>query len=349
MELFATTTGKSHVVDGSVPRLRDDEGPTVVSCCVQPEKYKGHILRSLKLHPTSLPKAVIIFIHGYFQHSRAVELHDLQQRALSEGFVWFGLDAPGHGLSGQTGDPTHPASPGQVPDMDAWIEDLYVFVIAVSSEESIRELPIVLMAHSWGTGCITLLIPKLQQHLGSRLRGICYSGCGTLPPELANEPPAIATAFIKCMACINPEALAFGREVALSESCRDPRWLQRCSDDQLRVQSSLRPWLALKNLLTTNPHGRSGALVPTLNIPMCICHGTADKAAPVYSSVHLYCHSATAFESKLLRLYAGAAHNLFADLKREELMSDWIRFAKDAVSQRTLASGSEDGGSTGGV
>ena len=128
-----------------------------------------------------------------------------------------------------------------------------------------------------------------------------------------------------------------------------PRWLQRCSEDKLRVQSSLRPWLALKNLLTTNPHGRSGALVPTLNIPMCICHGTADKAAPVYSSVHLYCHSATAFESKLLRLYAGAAHNLFADLKREELMSDWIRFAKDAVSQRTLASGSEDGGNTGGV
>ena len=209
--------------------------------------------------------------------------------------------------------------------------------MGVSCERSTCELPIVLMAHSWGTGCITLLIPRLQQHLGSRLRGICYSACAMLPPELAKEPPAVVMALLECMAFTNPDALAFGREVKLSESCRDPVWLQRCSDDRLRVQSSLRPWLAFKNLLRTNPHGRAGALVDTLNIPMCICHGTADKAAPVYSSVHLYCNSATAFDSKFLRLYDCAAHNLFADFKREELMSDWLSFANDAVAGKISA------------
>ena len=349
MEFLVPINRSSITPDGPIRRLRDDEGQIVVSCCVQPEKYKGHILRSLRLYPASPPKAVIFFIHGYFQHSRAVELHDLQQRALAERFAWFGLDAPGHGLSGQTGDPSHPAPPGQVPDMDAWIEDLHNFVMAISCKEVMNELPIVLMAHSWGTACITLLIPRLQKRLGSRLRGICFSGCATLAPELAKEPSAISMAFLKCMACINPDALAFARKVDLSESCRDPVWLQRCSEDRLRVQSSLRPWLALKNLLTTNPHGRSGASVHTLKIPMCICHGTADKAAPIYSSVHLYCNSATAFDSKLLRLYEGAAHNLFADPKREELMSEWLRFANDAVADKKFSSCSVDGDVTAGT
>jgi alpha-beta hydrolase superfamily lysophospholipase len=51
-------------------------------------------------------------------------------------------------------------------------------------QASMRELPVVLAAHSWGTGVAILLLPRIQAVLGHRLRGLCTSGNASIPPEL---------------------------------------------------------------------------------------------------------------------------------------------------------------------
>mmetsp|Transcript_66142 Transcript_66142/g.131187 ORF Transcript_66142/g.131187 Transcript_66142/m.131187 type:complete len:178 (-) Transcript_66142:43-576(-) len=159
-----------------VEKIRPDEGIALCSCCTG--AYAGHVLRSLYRRPAhNDPKAIVIFVHGTFQHSRSVELADLQQRIITQGCVWCGLDAPGHGMSSRLGDPQHKLAPGLVPDIDAYLADLLFYILSVTNDPASASLPVILMGHSWGTALMTILLPQLQDALGGRLRGACYSAC----------------------------------------------------------------------------------------------------------------------------------------------------------------------------
>ena len=138
--------------------------------------------------------------------------------------------------------------------------------------------------------------------------------------------------MMKYKAWRHPKKKAKVRKVNLDESCGDPAWLAKTQADKLRVQSATRPWLALKELMVTEPHFRGGANVPGFTLPLCITHGEADKAAPVMAAKFLFGKSGTPTESKVLKIIPGGTHNLFADHCREEVMTTWLTFWNDCVA-----------------
>ena len=87
--------------------IMPDEGPVFKSQLATPKKYASYLIRTLKRLPEgATSRGVMFFIHGMMQHARSVELTDLQNMFLKEQIIWFGIDAPGHGLGGRLGDPT---------------------------------------------------------------------------------------------------------------------------------------------------------------------------------------------------------------------------------------------------
>ena len=321
-----------------VPTIRDDEGIRIRSCCTG--KYAGHILRTLKRLPNGPLKAMIIFIHGTFQHSRAVEVQDLQESMLQRGISWFGMDAPGHGMSGRLGDPDHTLAPAFVPDVDSYLSDLYFFVETVtsgSSDPEFASLSVILMGHSWGTSCMTYLLPRLQVLLGERLKGVCYSSCTCLPPDMPDPrmpSSCLEWAAMYTNAFLKPEGkpMSGKQNLGLKAVARDPHMRELCGKDELRYLGGERPfWTSLAWTLG-NIYKRAGYEVPKVMVPLCIHTGSADKAVSPLCGPNMYCASATPTANKTIKILPDSTHNLFADPHRGVLMAEWCQFVDKALS-----------------
>jgi len=315
-----------------VPTVRDDEGIRIRSCCTG--KWAGHVLRSLKRMPSGPPKAMVIFVHGTFQHSRAVEVQDLQDAILQRGIAWFGMDAPGHGMSGRLGDPDHTLAPAFVPDVDAYVSDLYFFIETVTSELS---LPVILMGHSWGTSCMTYLLPRLQDLLGDRLKGVCYSACTCLPTDMPD--PRMPSGCMEWLtlysnAFVKPEEKpGSGKQnLGLKAVARDLKWRELCGQDKLRYLGGERPYMTSLAWTLGNIYKRAGYEVPKVKVPLCIHTGSADKAVSPLCGPNMYCASATPTDHKTIKILPDSTHNLFADPHRQIMMDDWCEFVDKALS-----------------
>ena len=332
-----------------VPKVRDDEGVALVSCCTG--SYAGHVLRSLELLPASTPKAVVFFAHGTFQHSRSVELRDLQQLMLSKGCAWFGLDAPGHGMSGRLGDASHVLAPALVPDVDAFLSDLLFFIRLIDQsvinnaslpDVHVATLPVVLMAHSWGCALLTMLLPQLQDELGPRLRGVCFSSCTALPPQMPDPrmPSFTEWCQLQVMAMVAPEECptkAGKQNLSPSSVARDPALRELMMNDKLRYLAGERPYLSSLSWTKADIYKRAGRVVPRVTVPLCLVTGAADKAVSPLCGLNMYCESRTSVACKSFHLVPDAAHNLFADPERGVLIEEWSAFVTKAIDGAFLS------------
>lgn len=335
MEFMVQNTTKTT----QVAKVREDEGVQLISCCTHPE-YGRHILRSLELGPKQAPIGMVIFVHGTFQHSRSVELDDLQQRVLDLGCMWFGLDAPGHGMSGRLGDPSSVLAPAMVPDMDAYLEDLLFYIVSVAEERP--SLPVILMCHSWGSAIVAMMLPRLEARLGSqRLRGACFSSCSAIPIGLPDPRTLTFVPELKLRwnAFLTPEGLGTtgGGRLDIKKTVRDPSLRDRVANDRLRYHQAERPFLSELSWQLGEVYKRGGQQVPHITVPLCIHTGSADKAVSPLCGPNLYCHSKTPTSAKQFTLLPDGAHNLFADPHRTILMDDWVAFVKRAIQGEFLA------------
>jgi alpha-beta hydrolase superfamily lysophospholipase len=315
------------------PRLRKDEGITLRSCCSG--KYGNHLLRSLRLLPSGKPTAIAIFVHGVFQHSRAVELEDLQKRMTGIGCAWFGLDAPGHGMSGQLGDANHPLAPVLVPDMDAYVTDLNFFITSVVDDPQYASLPVVVLSHSWGTALAIKLLPALQEKLGSRLRGACFSSTSALPKELPDPKALSCWKMIElyAKALLDPEGFPPGSgNLDISKTIKDPSIREQCAGDKLRYKSGERPFLSALQWRLSDVYKQAGLSVPQIVLPMVIHTGASDKAVSPLCGLNLYTESKTPTAQKSFTLIPEGGHNLFGDLRRGDLMDAWCKFVSKAIA-----------------
>mmetsp|Transcript_17678 Transcript_17678/g.35619 ORF Transcript_17678/g.35619 Transcript_17678/m.35619 type:complete len:347 (-) Transcript_17678:418-1458(-) len=318
-----------------VPSIRDDEGIRLRSCCTG--THAGHVLRTLKRLPNGPPKAMVIFVHGTFQHSRAVELQDLQQLILQRGIGWFGMDAPGHGMSGQLGDPEHSLAPAFVPDVDAYIHDLYFFIETVTSDARFASLPVILMGHSWGTSCMTYLLPRLQDFLGDRLKGVCYSACTCLPHDMPDPrmPSSCSEwAVLYANAYLTPEKkpVSGKQNLGLKAVARDLKMRELCGNDKLRYLGGERPYWTSLAWTLGNIYKRAGYEVSKVKVPLCIHTGSADKAVSPLCGPNMYCASATPTSNKTIKILPDSTHNLFADPHRGIMIDEWCQFVDKALS-----------------
>jgi alpha-beta hydrolase superfamily lysophospholipase len=280
----------------------EDAGPATVAQANQQGWFTGAGGLSLfrqTWRPAGRAKAVLLNVHGLGDHSGLYPT--LVDHCVTRGITVHSHDLRGHGRS-----------PGQRAYVERWAEfreDLRRFVETVRSEEG--ELPLFLVGNSLGG----LIVLDYALHHPEGLRGVI----AVSPPLGRLAVPAPLLALGRILSRVWPRfSLRTGMD--LSGLARDPVVRETVLADPLfhRVGT------ARLSTEVVAAIARVQAAAPRFAVPLLVLHGTEDRMVPPEGS--------RAFVPRVghpdheLREYAGAYHVLFADIDREQVLSDLERW-----------------------
>ena len=249
--------------------------------------------------PEGTPRAILVICHGVNSHGGQYTWPAEQFAAT--GLVVYALDLRGRGKS--EGERFF------VETVDDYVSDLSGAIEIAKSRDP--GLPLFLLGHSAGgvvSGIYTL-------DNASKLAGfICESFAFQVPA------PGFALAAIKALSHIAPRlpVLTLKNE----DFSRDPAVVAALNADPL-IAHEVQPAITVASLVRADE--RLKVSFPTVELPVLILHGTADKATVCEGSQFFY--DTAGSKDKTLKLYEGHFHDLLADIGKEEVLADiqgWI-------------------------
>ncbi len=245
--------------------------------------------------PEGAPRAVVVLVHGYAEHSGR---YDYAANFLAErGYAVEALDLRGHGRS--------EGRRAVVGSMNEYLIDLGHFLRIV--RERHPGAPMFLLGHSMG-GCIATLYTITRK---PSLEGLVLSG----PAIGGMTPPLPLRIGVSLLAKVKSEA---GTVPFRADSIsRDPKVVSSYVADPLVYTGKMKAGLAAAFLRATARIGRD---MEEVELPLLVMHGTADTAAPPRGSEELYARANT--HDKTLKLYEGLYHEIFNEPERDEVLGD---------------------------
>lgn len=261
----------------------------------------------LQLHtqwylPSTPPRAVVVFIHGYAEHCGRYE--SLCRAFTEEGAAVYVYDQRGHGRSG--------GRRAYVSSFDRYIDDLDLYLEFVRSQ--IPNRPLFLFGHSMG-GLIALKYVLERAHT---LRGLLLSAPALeINPDLAPHLRQLAQ-LLGTLAPSLPTVRS--PEDAIS---RDPAVVAEAKNDPLNYHGRVKARTGAEML-------RAGKTVrrrlEDVQIPFLVIHGTADTLTSPECSQELYDRAPV--DDKTLTLYDGLHHEPFHEPEKDRVLADlseWLR------------------------
>jgi acylglycerol lipase len=262
--------------------------------------------------PGGPARAVLIIVHGFKAHSG---LYDGSAEQFAQrGLAVYALDHRGHGNSeGERYFAEH---------VSDFVDDLDQLVELVRSREP--GLQLFMLGHSAG-GVISCVYALEHQ---DKLAGlICESFAHEVPA------PEFALSVIKGLSHIAPHLHVLDLKNKLFS--RDPAFVKRMDEDPLIPQMNY-PALTVAALVRADE--RLKQEFPLITLPVLILHGTEDKVTVPAGSQRFHDHAGS--KDKTLRMYEGHAHDLLADLGKDQVMADitdWLE-ARIAPAPQVVAS-----------
>lgn len=253
--------------------------------------------------PESGPHRGIVFIlHGLSEHSG--RYRHVAEALTTGGFACCGIDHRGHGKSGGTR--------AYIPDGQLAIADLNELVAIVRAEQP--ELPIFLFGHSMGS----LIGLGFALRHPDRLRGIVTAGT-PLHGEFG-KPAWLVSLCLKAAQYVPKLRLSPPGGPSVLTADRD--MLRQWWADPLIDRGMWRVGTSAALVLLARDICRSAA---SIEIPLLIMHGTADRLAPASGSQFLA--EATGSDDVTLKLYPELRHELVNETCRDEIivaLRDWL-------------------------
>jgi len=253
------------------------------------------------------PRAVLLIVHGYGEHSGRYE--HLGQWFAARGFAVHAYDQRGHGRSG--GHPCH------VDRFAEFLDDLARMLVVVREEEPGR--PIFLVGHSMG-GLITcsFLRERRPDVLGAILSGPALG--------LVDDFPAWRKWAARVGRRIVPR-LSLPSGLDSSAISRDPEVVRLYREDPL-VHSTMTSSFAIELLEAV---GRTCGGAADVRVPVQILHGEADRLCPLEASRSFHAELTTA--GSQLRTYPGLYHEIFNEPERETVFADMLTWLEDRLER----------------
>jgi alpha-beta hydrolase superfamily lysophospholipase len=246
--------------------------------------------------PDTEPRAIIVIVHGYGEHSG--RYRNIVNPLVAHGYAVYGHDHRGHGRS-----------PGQRVYINRWEEyreDLGCFLNTVGKQEPGR--PVFLFAHSMGA----LVGLDFLLHYPQGVSGAIISGA-PIEPAGVNDPFRIAIARI--LSGVWPRfSVNLGLDItALS---RNPNVVKAYADDPLVSRMATARWGT--EILNTVAWVKTHAA--ELTIPILFIHGESDRVNRVQGTRYLF--QAARSADKTLRTYPGGYHEPHNDIDHEKVVAD---------------------------
>lgn len=255
--------------------------------------------------PSRPPKAVIVILHGYAEHSgRYAHVADY---LVTQGYVVETFDLRSHGKS--EGQKTF------IRSFDEFLSDVEIFLKRI--QERHQGTNIFLLGHSMG-GTIAMLFVINRK---SALKGLILSGptlkiSKDISPFLVRISSVIGALLPKL-----PTIKVDGNAIS-----RDPDVVKKYEADPLVYRGGI--------------PGRTGAefnratqliqkQMESVTLPLLILHGTADRLSDLEGSQQLYERAQS--KDKTLKLYEGWFHEILNEPGKEKVLADIVEWLEGHI------------------
>jgi alpha-beta hydrolase superfamily lysophospholipase len=259
---------------------------------------------------SSKPRAILAICPGFNSHGGYYSWVGTQSAAA--GYATYAVDLRGRGKS--EGERFF------VETFDHYVADLHAVVTLARRRDPAA--PLFLLGHSAGgviCGLYTL------DHAAAVAGFICEDFAFEVPA------PDFALAVLKGLSHVAPHAHSLTlKNVDFS---RDAQVVAAMNGDPL-IAGESQPFATAAAIVRADE--RLKREIPSIETPLFIVHGTADRAAKPSGSQHLY--ERTGSKDKTLKLYEERYHDPLNDLGKEEVMADILGWLEErAPARRDLA------------
>lgn len=264
-------------------------------------KAAGAKLFWQKWLPDNDPKAIILLVHGYAEHSGRYQY--FAEHCVAKGYAVFALDHWGHGKSDGT--------PGYVPDFSVFGDG--VDQLFAQAKQDFPDLPVMLVGHSMG-GLISASYLLAGQNK--------FTACVLSGPAIkaAEEPSGALKAISGFLSRFFPKLGVLALDP--NGVSRDPKVVADYLADPLVYNGKMGARLAAEMLVNmTNVQENAGQI----SLPMFLLHGGQDSLAGVEGSEFLDRHISS--NDKRLKIYPELFHEIFNEPEKDIVlndMTDWL-------------------------
>ncbi|MBI5030428.1 MAG: alpha/beta hydrolase [Chloroflexi bacterium] len=245
------------------------------------------------------PRAVIVIVHGFGEHSGRYS--NYVKHFVPCGYAVYGFDHRGHGRS--------PGKRGHINEWSEFRDDVRAFVQLVLKQKPNK--PIFMLGHSLG-GLIAL---EYVLHYPEGLKGIIASGPLLTQPGLS----PVVIAMSKILSRIAP-SVAIKTGLDASAISRDAAVVKAYQTDPL-VHSFGTPRLSTE---ITAAQNWTYAHAADLKLPLLLIVGSEDKLVPPAGGRKFF--DAVTFADKQKLDYQGAYHETHNDIIAPQVMADVERW-----------------------
>ena len=246
--------------------------------------------------PDSVPKAVLVVVHGLAEHSG--RYINLVNYFVPKGYAVYGFDQRGHGKSD--------GLKGYVERFSYFVNDLNSFLIIVRSRH--HDAKIFMVGHSIGGTIATAHAISHQDELD----GLILSGATLRVPA---DAPAMLIFAARLLLWLLPKVGLY--IIDAGGISRDKSVVSAYVSDPLVYRGKIRARLGIEIIKAMKMVQRE---LPKIRLPMLIMHGAADRLSDPQGSKILY--EKTSSIDKTLKLYDGFYHEIFNEPECERVFAD---------------------------
>ncbi len=249
--------------------------------------------------PDGAPRAAIVLVHGYAEHSGRYA-HTGETLA-SRGYAVYALDLRGHGRS--DGDRVF------VRSFNEYLDDVDALIARVRDRAG--EIPIFMLGHSMGGAIVALQSITRRPPVG----GVMLSGAVLTLGRGGGVGQRIATAIALVIGRLLPRMRM--RKLDAATVSRDPTVVADYDADPLNFRGKM-PAALISSMIRAvrTIEKRMGEI----DQPILIMHGTEDQLATPEGSQQLY--ERVASIDRTLKLYDGLYHEILNEPERDDVLAD---------------------------
>ena len=249
------------------------------------------------------PKAIIIFVHGFFEHSG--RYHEEAAYFNGEGFDFYSYDQRSHGKSGGK-------LRSYISSFQDYLSDYDQFLQSIDTSG----LPTFLVAHSMG-GLVLVSHLLYNKSTPANFKGVVLSAPLLMPDR--NTAP-----ILQKMAGIVGTLFPTMKTVAIDANAvsRDPKEVQKYIDDPLNYTDKL---YASSGHQLIKQMKKVQADLQQFQHPFLVLHSIDDALAEIEGSKLLYAQSPS--EDKELLILENYKHEITKDIGKEmilEKIAEWM-------------------------
>jgi len=248
--------------------------------------------------PEEAPRAAVLFIHGYAEHSGRYE--HLARQMNDQGIALFAIDLQGHGKSGGTRC--------DINSYEDYVDDLSTYFKDITGE--FPNIPWFVMGHSMG-GVLAILLAYRYQ---SSLHGLIISAPAL---KIVTNIPKVVQDMVRYVTAVTPMVPVIGLDT--SSLSRDENVVKRYEEDPLIYHGKIRARMAQQLV----DGGKSALdLAPEIYLPVWAGHGLADRITDQKGTREFLDH--LSHPDKTSRYYDDCYHEILQEPEHDRIISEII-------------------------